>query len=178
MKVLKYLSAILLFTIFSCTSVKITSDYNRKTDFSKFKTFAFYKKGIDKVDLSDLDKKRILHAIENELLAKGMTKSEHPDVLVNIFIKSKEEIDHYDRNSYLDVWTYQHFGLGSGPTYNNVSTAIVGTLFIDIIDASKKALAWQGVGEGFINFVDSKEKKDKLFKEFATEIMKKYPPTK
>jgi len=59
MKVLKYLSAILLFTIFSCTSVKITSDYNRKTDFSKFKTFAFYKKGINKVDLSRQDKRKV-----------------------------------------------------------------------------------------------------------------------
>ncbi|MFK5891408.1 MAG: DUF4136 domain-containing protein [Flavobacteriaceae bacterium] len=178
MKVLKYLSTILLFTIFSCKSVKITSDYNRKIDFSKFKTFAFFEKGIDKVDLSDQDKQLILNAIEDELMAKGMTKSNHPDILVNIFTKSKEEINHYDRNNYLDVWTYQHYGLGNGPTYNNVSTAIVGTLFIDIIDTSKKKLAWQGVGVGFLNFVDSKEKKDKLFKEFATEIMKKYPPAK
>jgi hypothetical protein len=76
------------------------------------------------------------------------------------------------------VWTYQHYGRGSGPTYNNVSTSIVGTLFIDIIDANKKELAWQGVGVGFLNYVDDKEKKDKLFKEFVSEIMKKYPPTK
>jgi len=178
MRILKYLSVMLLFTIFSCKSVKITSNYDRKTNFSKFKTFAFYKKGIAKVDLSDLDKKRILHAIESELLAKGMTKSAHPDVLVNIITKSRDKIDYYDSNNYLDVWTYQHYGEGSGPTYNDVSTAIMGTLFIDIIDASKKHLVWQGVGVGFLNFVDSKEKKEKLFKEFATEIMKKYPPTK
>jgi len=178
MKILKYLSAILLLTIFSCKSVKITSDYDRKTDFSKFKTFAFHKKGVKKIDLSEQDKQLILNAIESELLAKGMTKSDHPDILVNIFTKSKEEIDHYNSNNYQDVWTYQHYGRGSSRKYNNISTSIVGTLFIDIIDTSKKDLAWQGVGVGLLNFVDSNKKKDKLFKEFATEIMKKYPPTK
>ena len=72
----------------SCSSVRVASDYDKNANFSQFKTFAFYKTGIDKAEISDLDKRRILRAIESELLAKGYTKSENPDMLVSIFTKS------------------------------------------------------------------------------------------
>ena len=50
MKTFKYLSvSILIALIFSaCSSIKVSTDYEAQTDFSKYKTFAFYKKGIDK----------------------------------------------------------------------------------------------------------------------------------
>lgn len=176
MKLLKPLFILLLLSTVSCVSVKVTSDYDTKTDFSKFKTFAFYKTGIDKVELSDLDKRRILHAIEDQLLAKGMTKSENPDILVSIFTKSKENINVYDNNYY--GWYPWYYGSGfyGRDMYDNATKSTEGTLFIDFIDASKKELAWQGVGVGLLNFTDDKVKKDERIKEFVIEIMKKYPP--
>ena len=51
----------LLFT--SCSSVRVSTDYDTKADFAKYKTFAFYKTGIDKAPINDLDKKRILRAV-------------------------------------------------------------------------------------------------------------------
>jgi len=175
MKYFKIFALLLLVVTYSCVSVKVTTDYDSKTDFSTFKTFAFYKKGIEKVDLSDLDKRRILHAIEKQLLEKGMTKSSNPDVLVNIFTKSKEKIDVYD-NSYYG-WYPWYYGYGFyGRGYNNVSKSTEGTLFIDIIDATKKELAWQGIGVGVLNFTDNKAKKEERIKEFVLEIMKRYPP--
>ena len=62
MKAIKLLPLVLLFLVASCSSVRVTSDYDTSTDFSQYKTFAFYKKGIDKVEISDLDKRRILKA--------------------------------------------------------------------------------------------------------------------
>ena len=88
MKALKLLPLALIFFIASCSSIRVTTDYDTTADFSKYKTFAFYKKGIDKAEISDLDKRRILKAIESEMLAKGFTKSDEPDLLVNIFAKS------------------------------------------------------------------------------------------
>ena len=43
--------------------------------------------------ISDLDKKRILRAIEVALLEKGFTKSNAPDMLVGIFAKSREKVN-------------------------------------------------------------------------------------
>ena len=173
MKTLKYISItfITLFILSSCATVNVKTDYDTKTDFTKFKTFAFYKKGIDKAKISDLDKRRILHAIETELEAKGMTLSNKPDVLVSIFAKSKKEIDVYNNH----YWYPSYYN----PFYRDfVSEYTQGTLFIDIIDTNGKKLLWQGVGKGTLNTSGNVEKKEARIKQFVAEMMAKYPPIK
>lgn len=175
-------SLILIMVVVSCSSVSVYSDYDKATDFTGFKTYAFYKKGIDKVEISDLDKKRILRAIERELKAKGMVASDNPDVLVNIFTKSREKIDIYNNNSYYGwyPWYYGYGGYygggGYGFGYSNVSSSTEGTLFIDLIDARKKELAWQGIGVGILSYYKNVDKKEAKINEFVTNIMTQYPP--
>lgn len=174
-------SLILLMVFVSCSSVNVYSDYDKATDFTGFKTYAFYKKGIDKVEISDLDKKRILRAIERELKAKGMVASDNPDILVNIFTKSREKIDVYNNNSYYGwyPWYYGYggyYGPGYGFGYTNVSSSTEGTLFIDLIDARKKELAWQGIGVGILSYYKNVDKKEAKINEFVTNIMTQYPP--
>ena len=122
----------------SCSSVRVVADYDKQVNFDNFKTFAFYKKGIDKAEISDLDKRRILKAIETEMLAKGFTKSENPDLLVSIIASSREKIDVYN-NFYGAGW-----GWGWNPyfygNYNTVSTSTEGVLYIDLID-NKQTIA-------------------------------------
>ena len=55
MKILKLLFLLCLVVLTSCSSVRVVSDYDTKVDFTSYKTFAFYKKGIDKASVSDLD---------------------------------------------------------------------------------------------------------------------------
>jgi hypothetical protein len=170
MKPLKLLSIIIisLFIFSSCVSVSVSTNYDKKTDFHKYKTFAFYKKGIDESKISDVDKRRILHAIENELLAKGMTKSDHPDVLVSIFAKSVKQVD-IDRNTYVFPSYY-------GPYYRNYySKYIKGTLLIDLIDSKGEKLLWQGVGKGALSTSKKIEKKEERINEFVAEIMNEFP---
>ena len=81
---------LLVIAVSSCSSVRVAADYDKNANFNDYKTFAFFKKGIDKAEISDLDKRRILRAIEAELLVKGFTKSENPDLLVSIFTKSRQ----------------------------------------------------------------------------------------
>lgn len=154
----------------SCVSVRVTTDYDTKVDFSKYKTFAFYKKGIDKAPISDLDKKRIMRAIEAELIAKGMKKSSSPDVLVSLFTKSRERINVND-NRFGGFWYPWYYG----PSPMRVSQHTEGTLFVDLLDAGKKELVWQGIGTGALS-VSNVERKEARIKEFVKEIMAKYPP--
>ena len=93
-KVIRLLPILLVAVLMSsCSSVKVASDYDKDADFNTYKSFAFYKTGIDKAEISDLDKRRILRAIEAELLAKGYTKSSDPDILVSIFTKARERVN-------------------------------------------------------------------------------------
>jgi len=173
MKAIKLLPLVLLFLVASCSSVRVTSDYDTATDFSNYKTFAFYKKGIDKVEISDLDKRRILKAVETELLAKGFTKSENPDLLVNIFTKSRQKVDIYNNNSIYFGWHPWYYG----PNYGmHISKYTEGTLFVDLIDAEMKELVWQGIGSGGLTTSGNVAKKEERIKAFVAEIMEKYPP--
>ena len=135
----------------SCDSVRVAADYDRSADFNSYKTFAFFKDGIDKAEISDLDKRRILRAIESELLAKGFTKSKTPDLLVNIFTKERQEVNVYNQNFGMYGWGW---GWGWGPmmgwNQTNVTNSSRGTLFIDLIDANKRELVWQGIGQGYL----------------------------
>lgn len=176
---MKYLNFLpfLVFVMTSCSSVKVATDYDTKVDFNQYQTFAFYKPGIDKATISDLDKKRIMRAIESELFNKGMKKSSKPDVLISIFTKARERIN---VNENINAWGFG-FGWGWNPWMwggagrLNVNQYTEGTLFVDIIDARKKELIWQGIGSGALAF-ENIQKREARIKEFVEEIMAKYPP--
>lgn len=170
MRLIKLCTLVLALVLSSCVSVRVSSDYDTEAKFDNYKTFAFYKPGIDKVKISDLDKKRILRAVEKEMLAKGFTKSAQPDVLVNFFTKAEKRVNVYDNYG---------FGYGWGPWYGgfnntNVSTSTNGVLYIDLINAKDKQLIWQGRGEGYLS--RNREKKEERIQEFVSSILKKYPP--
>lgn len=160
----------------SCSSIKVATDYDSKVDFTKYKTFAFFKPGIDKASISDLDKKRILRAIESELLAKGFTKSDNPDMLVSIFTKSREKVNVNQNNfGYGFGWGWNPWMMNGMNNNINISQHTEGTLFIDFIDKEKKELVWQGIGTGALKMQD-REKKEARIKEFVQEIILKFPP--
>ena len=179
MKTLKFLSLIILITLSSCSSVRVNADYDKKVSFSNYKSYAYLKSGIDKAEISDLDKKRILNSIDEVMQSKGFSKSENPDVLISIFTKERERVD-----------VYQNYGFGWGAGwgwgmgwgwnpywgmgYSNVITTPEGTLFIDIIDAKTKELVWQGEGSGYLT--KKTEKKDARIIEFVSKILEQYPP--
>lgn len=176
MKTNKILPVFMILILSSCSTLRVNSDYDKNVDFSQYKTYAFQKSGVDKVEISDLDKRRILRAIDAEMTKKGYVKSETPDLLVNIFTKEREQID---VNQYNTGWGYG-WGWGwnpylwGGQTF--VSSSTEGTLFIDLIDAKKKELVWQGEGDGYLTKVRSE--KEARINEFVLNILAQFPPEK
>jgi uncharacterized protein DUF4136 len=173
MKMIRIIPLLFFAALASCSSVRVASDYDKTVDYSQFKTFAFHKSGVDKVEISDLDKKRILHAIEDQMASKGLTKSENPDLVVNIFTKARQEVN---INQFYSGWGYG-WGWGWNPwgfNHSYVSANTEGTLYIDLIDAKKKELVWQGEGSGYLT--KDPEAKDKRISEFVSKILEQYPP--
>ncbi len=157
----------------SCNSVRVVSDHDKEVDFTQYTTYAFYKPVIDQAKISDLDKRRILRAIDNELTQKGMSKSDTPEMIISIYTKEQERVDIYQ-----DYYSY-----GWGPYYGpygpyrnaHVSQRTEGTLFIDLIDAESKTLIWQGIGYSDLITKDS-ESKEKRINEIVSKILEAYPP--
>ncbi len=176
MKLLKITPVFLLLAVLltSCSSVRVASDYDREANFTNYQSYAFFKPGIDKAEISDLDKKRILRAIEAEMEAKGFTKSDDPDLLVSIFTKTNENINIYQNNmmGWGYGWGWHPWYWGSG--YNTVNRTSEGTLYLDLIDAENKELVWQGMGTAAL--AKDVDKKQKRINEIVGKILEKYPP--
>lgn len=164
----------LTLTLFGCSSISVFTDHDSGVDFSKYKTFAYFKPGIDKVEISDLDKRRILKAIDQQMEGKSIMKSDMPDLLVSINTTAKEKV-------YVNQMNYGFWGWGWGwnpwmwgPNANTVSTQTEGALYIDLIDAKTKQLVWQGKGKGGIS--EYTKDRDERIGIFVEEILKNYPP--
>ena len=156
----------------SCNSIRVYSDFDSDIDFNSYQSFAFYKTGIDKVEISDIDKKRILKSIEKNLIQKGMVISESPDLLINISTKSSENI--YIDNSYYSPY-YSGWYPYYGRNYRRVShTTSEGVLYIDLIDTKSKQLVWQGKGIGFLS--SNRMNRDELVEGYVNKILSVYPP--
>ncbi len=144
------LPLILMVLFAGCTGIRVSTDFDRKADFTKYKTFNFSKE-VDKISLNDLNRRRLKDAITKEMEAKGFQVSTTPDVLVNAFVKGKT---HYtataNTTSFGGPFMYMR-GMGSSNTYVDVDKSIDGTLFIDVIEVAEKKMVWEGVAEGLVN---------------------------
>lgn len=173
MKNLKYILICFCFlTLASCGVVQVSSDFDRSANFNTFKTYSYHEKGFDKLPLNDLDKRRIIAALDQELGAKGLQKvSENPDLVINVLASSKEEV-RVD-NDWYGGW-YGGWGPYWGGPASRVSQYTSGTIIVDIIDFNKNILIWQGVGSG-LNVSNISAKSERIPQAVA-EILKNFPP--
>jgi PBP1b-binding outer membrane lipoprotein LpoB len=173
MKKLQLISVLaVFFALASCSSVRVNSDYDKKATFENYKTYAYSKNNLDNMEISDLDKKRILYAMDEVMTTKNFAKNENPDILVNLFTKEQERID--VRNNIGFGWGLGWGGPFWGMNSNTVSRTPEGTLIINLIDAKTKELIWQGEGSGYLT--KNIDKKDARIMEFVSKILAQYPP--
>lgn len=179
--------SLLLFSslFIGCSSTKITSDYDKEADFSKYQDFNYlgWAKESDQL-LNDLDRKRIEDAIGKEFARRGVkfVEPSDADAMVSLFIV-------VDQKTSTTAYTDHYGGMGGGYGYGGypswgwgggMSTTryqehdyLVGTLVVDVFDADTKKLVWQGVSSGTIN-ENPKNREDRINKS-ARAIMDKYP---
>ena len=128
---------------------KTSYDFDKTADFTTFKTYAL--KDGTSVGQPLIDA-RIVAAIDTELAAKGLTKSESaPDLFVvyHVAFDKQKDISTYSSGygggygAY--GWGYGG-GWGGGTTSTQVRDILVGTMVIDIADARKGQVAWRGMG--------------------------------
>ena len=158
---------------------KTSYDYDKSIDFTTFKTYAL--KDGTKVGQPLIDD-RIVNAIEAELAAKGLTKSEaNPDVFVvyhTAFDKQKD-ISTYSSGYAGGYGPYGYRyggGWAGGTTTTQVRDILIGTLVIDIADAKKNQVAWRGMGVKEVKTDAKPEKRDKSINDAVKKIFKNYPP--
>lgn len=173
----------------SCSGIKVTSDYDKSVDFTKYKTFEYYgwAEESDKL-LNDLDKKRIEAAFAEEFGKRGLTPVKSGgDLIVSLFIVVNQKSETVANTTSMGGYGgyggyyggyYGHgpgYGWGSGYSTTTVNTYEyqVGTLVCDVFDKASEKLIWEGIGNKTID--EDPSSRDKNIPKAVAAIMATYP---
>jgi hypothetical protein len=160
---------------------KTRIDYDKAADFSVYRTYGFPKEtGTDRGGYSTLVTSYLKSAMSSQMEARGYKYSEdHPDLLVNFYMNTRERTEiRPDARASVGYGYYGYrYGLyNAWPMYDEDRTVTykVGTLNIDIVDAEKKQLVWEGVAEGRVS-EDELQNPKVTINGVVTELMRQYP---
>lgn len=154
-------------------------DYDRKADFSVYRTYGFPKEtGTDRGGYSTLVTSYFKSSMATAMEARGYKYSEdHPDLLVNFYMNTRERTEVRPNMSLGYGYYGYRYGLyNAWPLYDEDRTVTykVGTINVDIVDAEKKQLIWEGVSEGRVS--DEAMANPKVtVNAVVTELMRQYP---
>jgi hypothetical protein len=182
MKELALLAVAFLFSGVSATVAQdVRYDFDKDKDFSKYKTYKWVAiKGADQPD--DLTSKQITAAIDGELAARGMTKTESDTA--DLYVGYQTAIgQEKEFTSYNTGWGYGpgwgggwYGGGGMSTTYGSTSTVYVGQLDLSLYDPAQKQLVWRGVASKTLDPKAKPEKKQKNIIKAVQKLLKNYPP--
>ena len=171
-------SVLFLFAASAADAQKITVEYDKAIDFSKFKTYA-----IDPVDNAPRPMLRlaIQAAVEDDLNKRGLTKvASNPDLYVQMYgaIDTDFTAHYHDpyygggippSNSRYTVWH-------SIPGTVTSVTIPKGQLMVDLLDANKQELVWRGIAKQKLS-----DQRDEVLDQVNTAVEKmfqQYPVAK
>jgi len=148
----------------------VTYDYDKATDFSRLRTYA-WTRGTPVND--ELNHRRIVSAIEAQLASHGLVPvpaGVQPDVLVAYHAS-------FDRNLQVNAF-------GSGVAYRpalrsgsaRAEEVLVGSLVVDLIDVRSGSIVWRGIATRDVDTKASPERRDKNVARATEKLFRNYPP--
>lgn len=137
------------------TGPRITTDADPSADFTRYRSFAFYEPlAVETKGYATPSSQRMKAATRREMEARGYVYDEaKPDLRVNInaYINERQDVIstpqlqqrvyyNYRYNSYVSTafWTER----------TDVYSYSEGTLNVDLVDAARKQLVWEGIAVG------------------------------
>ena len=160
------------------TGPTLRSDYDHAVDFSKYRSFAYVPQlGTDRAGYSSLLTERLRAATRDQMEMRGYTYSESsPDLLVNFNarVESRTEVvpappmPYYGyRMGFYGPWS----GWGWG---NDVYQYEEGTINVDLVDARRKQMVWEGVAISRVRDAEQAGSEESVRRAVAA-IFSRYP---
>jgi hypothetical protein len=146
-------------------------------DIQKYQSFGFVERpDTDKAGYTTLTTRFLKEAVTREMLARGYTRSEQPDLLVNFTTGSKDKVE---GDAWPDVglgWGRWSRGWGWGGMWHgrDIRTVTEGSLTIDVVDQQHKELVWTGTAKGRVSTKDENNPQSAIDKAVSA-IFTQYP---
>lgn len=176
------LLGLLLFLLGTAFGQDVRYNFDKNTDFSKFKTYKWVAiKDAQRVD--DLIDKQIKESIDAELVKKGLQKVDTDDAQLYVAYQTAIGTEK-EFTSYNSGWGYGpgwggggwYGGGGGGITTGQTSTIYVGTLALDMYDSANKDLVWRGTASKTLDPKAKPDKRQKNLNKAVAKLLKNYPP--
>jgi hypothetical protein len=147
---------------------KIATDYDHRANFARYKTYSWAKVQTT----SSLWDERVKTAVDGQLAAKGWEQvPSGGDVEVSAQAATR---DQQEFNTLYDSFGGRRRFGGFGTSTTTVDTYKVGTLIVDVFDASTKNLVWRGVASDTLS--DKADKNIKKLDQNVQKMFKHFPP--
>jgi hypothetical protein len=141
--------AVLIPLLAACASgPSIVSNTSPGTDFRAFKTFNFMPQlGTDRANGARTPMSSLLMtAMEGELKARGLSKSDSPDLLVDFNVWAEDRVDIRSTPSHTVHRSHWHRGFSTWPSYRTtVRQYTEGSMLMDLIDPRSGTLVAEAV---------------------------------
>jgi hypothetical protein len=165
------------------TGPDIRTDFNPATNFSAYRTFGFVAHpGTDRQGYESLTTQYLKAAVQRQMTERGYQYTQQsPDLLVNFNARLRQRIVSdpapLPPPGYIGYYGYRGGLYGPWPGYGFYSdtyTYTEGTLNIDLVDARKNQLVWEGIARGAAEEADPQANPQGIDKVVA-QIFAKYP---
>lgn len=173
------LTAVVALVFGACASIQVSYDYDKQADFAKYKTYAFSEESLN-LPINQLIRDRIVAAVEAEMTAKGFSKSDSPDALVHLLVKTAQRTEAVANTTGGYGYGYGRYGWSGGMSTTRVdyNEYTDGTLIVSLVDKAAEKIFWMGTATKTIDENASPEKRDKSISDAVKQIFMKYPPKK
>lgn len=181
--VIPYLA--IIFLVSSCSSLSVTSDYDKTVDFTQYKTYSYHgwADNSDKL-LSPFDKERLEKSFANEFNSRNLTfQKEGGDIVVALYIVTERKQQttatttgmggRYGFGGYYGYGPGWGWGAGMSTTTYNTYDYTVGTLVCSVFDSKEEKLVWEGTGSGEID--ENPQTREDGIPRAVAKIMAQYP---
>jgi hypothetical protein len=177
----KFVIPLLFVLVAACaTGPRIRTDVDPAANFTAYRTYNFASElGTDRAGYSTLITAHFKRAVSREMESRGYTLAEDPDLLVNFFtsVRDATSVQSVPVVVGMDYYRYRSGLYVAWPLYaNDVRTVRykIGTASIDVVDAAKKQLVWEGTAEGRLSSRAQDDPGPAIDKTVA-EIFERYP---
>ena len=178
---------LLLAMLTACSSgLTVRSDIDPNTDFSRYSTYNFFDPmGIEGGYNSPVFGEQFRAALTGEMNRRGYRLSDRPDLLINVTLRSDDQVrirsftSPYMTGAYYDRPGGAYYGsaLGVGvSTGTTVTQTTEASVFIDLVDFAQRRVVWQGVAVADVNDKVAQRLRDAIFTS-VDKIMAEYPHT-
>ena len=137
------------------TGPRISTDSDPRADFSAYRTFAFYSPlAIEREGYASLVSGRMKDAARAQMESHGYRYSESdPDLWLNInaYMQQRTDVSTMPEVDYAYYYSYRARGYVAMPYWHDRTTVrryTEGTMNIDLVDARRNALVWEGIAVG------------------------------